>query len=199
MNADELERAMRAAIHPANLEWQLKMWRASTGAAVKDRHMQPTEELLQRLLRENAMLKATAESEQRHAAAGSPTTWAFNWRADSWGPGMFYSERHDFREGVGFCLLTNESKSCCIAFKLTVKQHKNIWVRAAFSFLDKHDNNLWLSSGGTEVFEEETIWEPGKMRDSTISSCALYPSEEEKARAVRADGSIRLRVVVSLE
>ena len=47
-----------------------------------------------------AALQATEESEQHHAAV-VPSSWVFNWRADGWEQGEFYSETHNFDfEGI---------------------------------------------------------------------------------------------------
>ena len=151
--------------------------------------------------REKAALEgrvAEFKSEQRHTAA-SPTSWVFNWRAEGWGPGHFESKTHDFGGGAtGKFMIQRDSidghakSRHFIGFRLEglakCRLHYTVCV------LDKHDKTL------RQVHKLGTATAPIE-KDFTVSRYwgrNFTPTAEEKAQSVRADGSIRLRAVVTL-
>jgi hypothetical protein len=155
-------------------------------------------ELFLSTLRQNDVLRgkvAASESEQRHAAA-SPTSWAFNWRADGWGGGEFASETHDYGGSVkGWCVFQSSSKLDSSHFiGYGIKGRDKCRVHATLSILDKDDKIL------RTVYEAGTAEKPDED-DLTVSSTWGYsftPTAAEKAQSERADGSIRLRAEVRL-
>ena len=168
-----------------------RLLRKDLDAHVRLQHTQEAEQQLQRLWRENAELRALSTSELRHAAA-APTSWMFNWRADGWETGSFWSATHDFGRGVkGSCaLLVDASEMQCIAFRMRgVDKCK---VHATFSILDKHDKTL------RQVCEIGTADSPIEQKKSHKKGGSFLVTAEEKAHSVRADGSIRLRAEVRL-
>ena len=165
-------------------------------AHVDARHLGSAGKQLQLLWGENARLAAAAESEQRLAGA-SPMSWAFNWRADGWGPGEFKSETRDIGERVSVqCLLQwsacDPLHSHFIGYEMKgIDQCK---VHVTCSILDKHDKIL------RTVHEQGTATAPFAQvfTSSIVWGQAFTPTAEEKAQSVRADGSIRLRAEVRL-
>ena len=118
----------------------------------------------------------------------------FNWRADGWGAGRFESETHDFGGGVtGKCMIQIRSRSGhFIGFRL--QGLAKCRLHYTVSVLDKHDKTLY------QVFEAGTAAAPVEtdFTDGSYDGNYCTPTAEEKAQSVRADGSIRLRAVVSL-
>ena len=159
-------------------------------AHVEATHLQSAAKQLQILWHKVETLNALSESENRHAVA-SPTTWVFNWRADSWEAGIVYSETHDFGEGVtGYCIIkltSNVEYSHFIGYML--RGIDKCTVLATLSILDTHDKIL------REVYE---LKGEDDFTDVFCKGKHFTPTADEKARSVRADGSIRLRAVVRL-
>ncbi|KAJ1494537.1 hypothetical protein T484DRAFT_2469952 [Baffinella frigidus] len=174
-----------------------RLLRKNMDAHLEERHLQGEAtrprlfsalKLLQRAWSRIALLEATAESEQSHAASSpTPEEWVFNWRADGWEMGTFKSERHTFRGEVeGWCTLQSLD-SHFIGFG--IERDGKCRVHATFSILDKHDKTL------RQVCELGTATEPYEI-NGRLWGHKFTPTAEEKAQSVRADGSIRLRAVV---
>jgi len=165
------------------------------------------------LYRRIAVVEAAAESEQRHAATSAvafidrllvrctPTTsWVFNWRADGWPTGweQVKSESHDFGKGVaGACSIMGFSGSCYMNVEFSGVAVGKCRVHAMFSILDTHDKTLG------KIAECGTANTPQALATSFSKSYVfagthLIVTAAEKARSVRADGSIRLRAEVRL-
>jgi len=130
--------------------------------------------------------------------SGLATSWVFNWRADSW-YGKFESETHTFVDGVtGHCVLQH---SCAENRKIWGQSHFIGYqiqgldkgrVHVTLSILDKNDQLLrTLLEEGTSAAPQETDFSKYWGKDFT-------PTAEDMAQAARADGSIRLRVVLRL-
>jgi hypothetical protein len=183
--------------------------RKDLDAHVRDCHLERAELQLQYLWRENARLEAWSTSEARHAA-GSPTSWVFNWGAPGWGRGAFMSEMHDFGGGIEgrFSLMnaviSGERASPIphvILFNISgMKRDSPCKIHATFSILDPNDKTVFSTEIGS-------VNRPADTQD--YDQCAIIASDrlagmkfelfpDEKTQAVRADGSIRLRAVVRL-
>jgi hypothetical protein len=165
---------------------------------VGNRHKQEARELLVSAWSQIAVLEgkdAASESEQRLAAA-STTSWVFNWRAEGWGNGAFTSETHDFGDGVtGSCSLRASAYPACSHFiGYTIEGRDKCRVHATFFILDNHDKIL------RQVHEMGTAAAPDEFDFTapTYWGQTFTPTAADKARSVRADGSIRLRAEVRL-
>ena len=142
-----------------------------------------------------AALHATSESEQRHAAAAA-SSWVFNWRADGWGGGDFFSEVHAFGEGVTVnCAIKSSFKIQCSHFiGFVIKGRAECRVHATFSIVDKHDTILLkISEVGTAAAPRAVDFTRGRFRGLDFD-----PTADQKEQSVRADGSIRMRAEVRL-
>ena len=172
-----------------------RLLRKTVNAHVRNQHLQNAETQLVNAWHQIRVQKAASESEQRLAAA-STTSWVFNWRAEGWGVGTFESETHDFGDGVtgmcGFYASSRPEFSHFIGYN--IEGRDKCRVHATFSILDKHDKIL------RQVHTAGTAAAPVELHFTTYpcKGGRFTPTAAEKAQSVRADGSIRLRVMVRL-
>jgi len=136
------------------------------------------------------------ESEKRFSTADQKA-WVFNWLADGWNDGIYRSEKHAFADGAqGCCSLhksVRDAHSHFIGFHLEGRAKYK--CHATFSILDKHDKVL------LKVIEVGTAANPHVVENKsspgrTFLGWSFTPTEEDKARSVRADGSVRMRAEV---
>ena len=161
-------------------ECDARLLRKDLDAHVKLEHISSAEKQLQLLWRENTRLAALSESELRHAA-GSPTSWVFNWQAEGWGADTFnHAEEHDFGRGFqGSCDVIGGGipDGCFLGFNFSSEAECRF--HATFSILDKYDKTLCQVESTTPM--------------------VFFPlTAEQRTQSVRADGSVRMRTEVCL-
>ena len=190
---DEIRSGQRASVaRITELERAVRKEKRDAGTKIKALRQELESERLDTGNRIRA-LKQELESEKRLSTADEKT-WVFNWRAGGWdNASTFRSEKHAFADGVqGYCSLqksSDPSHSHFIGFALEGRaKHKH---HATFSILDKHDKVL------RQVHETGTATNPHVVEKSKgVCGWDFTPTEEDKAGSVRADGSVRVRVVV---
>jgi len=186
-----------------------RMTRNKLNAHIIDKHTNNSNntplQLLINMWAENKILREADDSEQKLLAAStynktSPDenarTWVFNWKADSWSPGVYSTAKHDFGGGIfGKCSMfegKSEERPYFIGVMITGISSCKIYARFSLVSRDDTDDDHVYSIGT----KNKPVLKNFDMVDFWGSF--FKPGDGMKDRSTREDGSVRLRAIIRI-